>query len=52
MKRREFIAGTAVALISPRRSRAQGTPRRIGFLGGFLDSQGRDAWRSGLREKG
>jgi putative ABC transport system substrate-binding protein len=53
MKRREFIAGTAVLLVSPRRLRAaQGTPRRIGFLGGFLDSQGRNAWRSGLREKG
>ncbi|WP_456654129.1 ABC transporter substrate-binding protein [Bradyrhizobium lupini] len=39
-------------LVSPRRLRAQGTPRRIGLLGGFLDSQGRNAWRSGLREKG
>lgn len=52
MKRREFIAGTAVLLVSRGRLRAQGTPRRIGLLGGFLDSQGRDAWRSGLREKG
>ncbi|MGY4368822.1 putative ABC transport system substrate-binding protein [Bradyrhizobium sp. LB1.3] len=52
MKRREFIAGTAVLLVSPGRLRAQGTPRRIGLLGGFLDSQSRDAWRSGLREKG
>lgn len=39
-------------LVSPRRLRAQGTPRRIGLLGGFLDSQGRNAWRSRLREKG
>lgn len=52
MKRREFIAGTAVLLVSPTPLRAQGVPRRIGFLGGFLDSQGRNAWRSGLREKG
>jgi putative ABC transport system substrate-binding protein len=52
MKRREFIAGSAMLLVSPRRLRAQGTPRRIGLLGGFLDSQGRNAWRSGLREKG
>ena len=33
MKRREFIAATAALLVSPRRSRAQGTPRRLGFLG-------------------
>ncbi|MDE5462232.1 ABC transporter substrate-binding protein [Bradyrhizobium sp. CSS354] len=52
MKRREFIAGTAVLLVSPTPLRAQGAPRRIGFLGGFLDSQGRNAWRNGLREKG
>ncbi|MGY4351730.1 putative ABC transport system substrate-binding protein [Bradyrhizobium sp. GM7.3] len=52
MKRREFIAGSAMLLVSPRRLPAQGTPRRIGLLGGFLDSQGRNAWRSGLREKG
>jgi ABC-type uncharacterized transport system substrate-binding protein len=52
MKRREFIAATAVLLVSPRRLRAHGTPRRIGLLGGVLDSAGRDAWRSGLREKG
>lgn len=52
MKRREFVAGSAMLLVSSRRLRAQGTPRRIGLLGGFLDSQGRNAWRSGLREKG
>jgi putative ABC transport system substrate-binding protein len=32
MKRREFIAGTAALLASPRRSWAQGTPRRVGYL--------------------
>jgi len=52
MERREFIAGTAALLISPRHSRAQGTPRRVGFLGAFLDSPGREAWRSGLRDHG
>ncbi|MBR1148060.1 ABC transporter substrate-binding protein [Bradyrhizobium sp. AUGA SZCCT0431] len=56
MKRREFIAGTAALLVSPRRSWAQGTPRRIGFLGAWADQSARDsvyaAWLSGLREKG
>ena len=34
MKRREFMAvATAAPLVSPRSLRAQGTPRRIGFLG-------------------
>ncbi len=32
MKRREFIAASAALLVSARRSRAQGTRRRIGFL--------------------
>ena len=32
MKRREFIAGTAALLLSPRYSRAQGKRRRLGFL--------------------
>ena len=57
MKRREFItAATAALLVSPRRSWAQGTPRRIGFLGVWADEPTRDpihaAWLSGLREKG
>src|SRR5262249_13336663 len=56
MKRREFIAGTTALLVSPRRSGAQGTPRRIGFLGAWADEPARDpvhaAWLSGLREKG
>jgi len=32
MRRREFIAASAALLVSPRHSRAQGKPRRIGFL--------------------
>jgi putative ABC transport system substrate-binding protein len=56
MKRREFIAGTAALLVLPRSLRAQGTPRRIGFLGAWADEPARDpahaAWLSGLREKG
>ena len=32
MKRREFIAATAALLVSPRRSWAQGTRRRLGVL--------------------
>ena len=52
MKRREFIAAaTAALLVSPRRSWAQGKPQRIGVFG-FLDPIAREAWRSGLREKG
>ncbi|MBR0717817.1 ABC transporter substrate-binding protein [Bradyrhizobium liaoningense] len=52
MKRREFIAATAALLVSPPRLRAQGPPRRIGFLIPYFRQSGRDAWRSGLREKG
>jgi putative ABC transport system substrate-binding protein len=57
MKRREFMAGAAAALlVPPRWSRAQGKPRRIGFLGRWADQPERDpshaAWLGGLREKG
>ena len=53
MKRREFIAATAVLLVSPRRSLAQGTRRRVGFLAmtdpvPTIDS----AWLDGLRNHG
>jgi putative ABC transport system substrate-binding protein len=51
MKRREFITATAVLLVSPRRLRAQGVRRRIGYLGGFEYKPTLDAWGSGLREK-
>ena len=54
MKRREVMVGITALLVSPRHSRAQGKPRRIGFLGAFADEPGRDtvhaAWLSGLRE--
>jgi putative tryptophan/tyrosine transport system substrate-binding protein len=49
MKRREFIAATAALLVSSLRSRAQGKPRRIGFLGGFEYPA---TLRSGIDEKG
>ena len=56
MRRREFIAGAAALLVSPTRSWAQATPRRIGCLGAWADEPARDpvhaAWLSGLREKG
>jgi ABC-type uncharacterized transport system substrate-binding protein len=56
MKRREFITAAAMLFISPRRLQAQGTPRRIGYLGAFANEPGRvslrEAWLSGLREKG
>jgi putative ABC transport system substrate-binding protein len=52
MKRREFIAGTAVLLVSPRRSRAQGTPRRIGSLGGFQNLPILKVFHDGLRDHG
>ena len=57
MKRREFMAAATAALLTlPRRSSAQGKPRRIGFLGHWADEPERDpshaAWLDGLREKG
>jgi putative tryptophan/tyrosine transport system substrate-binding protein len=50
MKRREFTAATAALLVSPRRSRAQGTRRRLGVLvvGTTVDS----ALLDGLRNRG
>jgi putative tryptophan/tyrosine transport system substrate-binding protein len=50
MKRREFIAATAALLVSPRRSRAQGTRRRLGVLAlGPIDDI---ALLDGLRNRG
>jgi putative ABC transport system substrate-binding protein len=51
MRRREFIAATAALLVSPRRSRAQGTARRVGLLGGF-ESPPIKVWREALRDHG
>jgi putative tryptophan/tyrosine transport system substrate-binding protein len=50
MRRREFIAATAALLVSPRRSRAQGTRRRLGVLvhGSTVDI----ALLDGLRNRG
>src|SRR4051794_22170694 len=53
MSRRQFIAASAALLISPKRSWAQGTPRRIGCFGIYDDAPiFLDAWRSGLRGRG
>ena len=53
MKRREFIAGTAALLVSPRRSWAQGTRRQLGFLAiNELVPIWQKAWLDGLRNHG
>jgi ABC-type uncharacterized transport system substrate-binding protein len=52
MKRREFIATTAALLVSLRRSGAQGTPHRIGYLGGTQNWAIVEVWRARLRDLG
>jgi putative tryptophan/tyrosine transport system substrate-binding protein len=57
MRRREFIAGTAALLVSPSRSWAQGTRRRLGFLAvgdgsGQALNQGELPLLDGLRNHG
>jgi putative ABC transport system substrate-binding protein len=53
MKRREFIATSAALLISPRRSLAQGTRRRVGFLAtNVVEPTIQKAWLEGLRNHG
>jgi putative ABC transport system substrate-binding protein len=53
MKRREFIAATAALLVSPRRSLAQGTRRRVGFLAmDVVEPTVQRAWLEGLRNHG
>jgi putative tryptophan/tyrosine transport system substrate-binding protein len=53
MKRREFIAGAAALLVSPRRSLAQGARRRVGVLGmGVAVPTLRNALLDGLRNHG
>jgi putative ABC transport system substrate-binding protein len=53
MQRREFIAVTAALLVSPRRSLAQGTRRRLGFLSGTEPVPAiHKAWLDGLRNHG
>jgi putative tryptophan/tyrosine transport system substrate-binding protein len=53
MKRREFIAASAAVLVSPRRSLAQGTRRRLGFLAHVGPTPAlQNAWLDGLRNHG
>ena len=51
MKRREFIASTAALLVSP--LRAQGTPRRVGYLDPVLKVLPLwEVWQDSLRDHG
>jgi putative ABC transport system substrate-binding protein len=53
MKRREFIAAGAALLVSPRRSLAQGTRRRVGFLAmDVVEPTVQKAWLEGMRDHG
>jgi len=52
MKRREFIVAIAALLISPRRSQAEGMPRRIGFLGNSQNPAISKVWQESLRDHG
>src|SRR5258705_9745039 len=53
MRRREFIAGTAALLVSPRRSWAQGPPRRVGYLDSEpLYLPNFKVWQDSLRDHG
>jgi putative ABC transport system substrate-binding protein len=53
MKRREFIAASAALLVSPRRSWAQGTRRRVGFLAmDVVEPTVQKLWLEGLRNHG
>ena len=53
MKRREFIAAGVALLVSPRRSLAQGTRRRVGFLAmDVVEPTIQKTWLEGLRNHG
>jgi putative ABC transport system substrate-binding protein len=53
MKRREFIAATTAMLVSPRRSWAQGTPRRVGYLDPVIQNLPIfKVWLDSLRDHG
>jgi putative ABC transport system substrate-binding protein len=53
MRRRDFIAGTAALLVSPRRSWAQGPPRRVGYLDPAIKNLPLfRVWLDGLRDHG
>jgi putative ABC transport system substrate-binding protein len=51
MKRRAFIAATAALLVTPGRSWAQGTPRRVGYLDPVIQNLPLyKVWLDGLRD--
>jgi putative ABC transport system substrate-binding protein len=53
MDRRDFITGTAALLVSPRRSWAQGTPRRVGYLDGAPKNLPLfKVWQDSMRDHG
>jgi hypothetical protein len=52
MDRRDFIAAIAALLVSPRHVQAQGTPRRVGYLGGSRDGSTFKVWQESLRDHG
>jgi putative ABC transport system substrate-binding protein len=53
MKRRDFIAATAALLVSPRPLRAEGPPRRIGYLDPvFKNLPLFKVWQDSLRDHG
>jgi putative tryptophan/tyrosine transport system substrate-binding protein len=53
MKRREFIAGAAALLVSPRPLLAGGPPRRVGYLdGAFKNFPLFKVWQDSLRDHG
>jgi putative tryptophan/tyrosine transport system substrate-binding protein len=53
MRRREFIASTATLLVSPRLLRAEGPPRRVGYLDPVIKNLPLfKVWLDGLRDHG
>jgi putative tryptophan/tyrosine transport system substrate-binding protein len=53
MKRRDFIAATAALLVSPRPLRAEGPPRRVGYLDPvFKNLPIFKVWQDSLRDHG
>src|SRR5258705_8662655 len=53
MKRRDFIAATAALLVSPRPLRAEGPPRRVGYLDPvFKHLRLFKVWQDSLRDHG
>ena len=53
MKRRDFIAATAAVLVSPRPLRAEGPPRRVGYLDPAIKNLPLfKVWQDSLRDHG